>query len=168
MSKKFLVSIVMGSDSDFPIMKETSEFLKKFNVPHDIKILSAHRCPDATSEFAKIAREYGIKVIIAAAGCAAHLAGVIASHTILPVIGVPMESKLDGLVSLLSIVQMPSGIPVATVAIGKAGAINAGILAVQILALSDESLSKKLVEYKKELAQKVEEKNRILQTDGKF
>lgn len=160
--KKPLVSIIMGSDSDLPVMSEASAALKKFGISHEVKILSAHRCPDATAEFAKGAKKKGIKVIIAGAGGAAHLAGVVAAHTTLPVIGVPMESKLDGMDSLLSTVQMPSGIPVATVAIGKAGATNAGILAAEIMAVDSSALSKKLEAFKKELVKKVEEKNKKL------
>jgi phosphoribosylaminoimidazole carboxylase PurE protein len=162
MSKKPTISIVMGSDSDLPLMKETVAMLEKFSLPYEVKILSAHRCPDKTALFAKSARKRGIMVIIAAAGGAAHLAGVVAAHTTLPVIGVPMDSKLDGLDSLLSTVQMPSGIPVATVAIGKAGATNAAILAAQILGVSSPAVAKKLELYKKELIKKVEEKNRKL------
>lgn len=160
--KKPLVSIIMGSDSDLPIMSEASATLKKFGIQHEVKILSAHRCPDKTAEFAKGARKKGIKVIIAGAGGAAHLAGVIAAHTTLPVIGVPMESKLEGMDSLLSTVQMPSGIPVATVAIGKAGAVNAGILAAEIMGIESAPLSKKLEAFKKELVRKVEDKNKKL------
>ena len=162
MKKKPVVSILMGSDSDLPVMMETSETLKKFNIAHEIQISSAHRTPEKTTSFAKNAKKRGIKVIIAGAGGAAHLAGVIAAHTTLPVIGVPMTSKLDGLDSLLSTAQMPSGIPVATVAIGKAGAVNAAILAVQILGVSSAAISKKLQAYKKELIRKVEAKNRKL------
>lgn len=162
MSKKPIVSIIMGSDSDLPTMKEASTILDKFGIAYEVKILSAHRCPDKTAAFAKTAKKKGIKVIIAGAGGAAHLAGVIAAHTTLPVIGVPISSKLDGMDSLLSIVQMPSGIPVATVAIGNAGATNAGILAVQILGVNSAPLSKKLQSFKKELVKKVEAKNRKL------
>jgi len=162
MAKNPVISIVMGSDSDLPVMKETTLILKKFNLPYELKILSAHRCPDKTALFAKSARKRGIKVIIAAAGGAAHLAGVVAAHTTLPVIGVPMDSQLDGLDSLLSTVQMPSGIPVATVSMGKAGAINAAILAVQILGISSSVISKKLEIHKKELVKKVEAKNHKL------
>jgi phosphoribosylaminoimidazole carboxylase PurE protein len=160
MKKKPLISIVMGSDSDMPVMKEAAAILKQFRLSHEIKILSAHRSPDKTADFAKNARDKGIKVIIAGAGGAAHLAGVIASHTTLPVIGVPMESKLDGMDSLLSTVQMPSGVPVATVAIGKAGAVNAGILAAQIVGVADKTVEKKIAAYKKELVKKIEQKNR--------
>lgn len=160
--KKPLVSIIMGSDSDLGTMKEASSTLKKFGIPFETKILSAHRSPDKTASFAKLARKKGVKVIIAGAGGAAHLAGVVASHTTLPVIGVPMETKLKGLDSILSTVQMPSGVPVATVSTGKAGAVNAAILAAQILGLEDESIRKKLDRHKKELVRKIEEKNRRL------
>jgi phosphoribosylaminoimidazole carboxylase PurE protein len=162
MAKKPMVSVIMGSDSDLPVMQGTVDVLDKFGVPCEVRILSAHRSPDLTAEFAREARGKGVKVIIAGAGAAAHLAGVVAAHTTLPVIGVPMESKLNGLDSLLSTVQMPAGIPVATVAVGKAGAVNAGLLAVEMLALSDKALEKKLDEHKKELAAKVEEKNKSL------
>ena len=162
MAKKPQVIIVMGSDSDMPVMSEAGKMLDKFSIPYEVKILSAHRSPDKTADLAKGARKNGIKVIIAGAGGAAHLAGVIASHTTLPVIGVPMESKLQGLDSLLSTVQMPSGVPVATVAIGKAGASNAGILAAQIIAVASEEMAKKLEAYKKELVKKIDEKNKGL------
>jgi phosphoribosylaminoimidazole carboxylase PurE protein len=167
MSGKPLIRVVMGSDSDLPAMKETMSVLEKFDLPYEVKILSAHRCPEKTAAFAKSARKRGINVIIAAAGGAAHLAGVIAAHTTLPVIGVPMDSQLDGLDSLLSTVQMPSGIPVATVAIGKAGAVNAGILAAQILGITCASVEKKLKGHKQELVKKVEEKNRKLASGKK-
>ena len=167
MAKNPVISIVMGSDSDLPVMKETTLILEKFNLSYELKILSAHRCPDKTALFAKSARKRGIKVIIAAAGGAAHLAGVVAAHTTLPVIGVPMDSQLDGLDSLLSTVQMPSGIPVATVSIGKAGAINAAILAVQILGISSSVIFKKLEIHKKELVKKVEAKNHKLSSRKK-
>lgn len=168
MAKKPVISIVMGSDSDLSTMKETVLVLKRFSLPYEVKILSAHRSPDKTAGFARTARERGIMVIIAAAGGAAHLAGVVAAHTTLPVIGVPMDSQLDGMDSLLSTVQMPSGIPVATVSIGKAGAVNAGILAAEILGVTSSSLARKLDEYKKELAKKVEEKNIKLMSSKKW
>jgi phosphoribosylaminoimidazole carboxylase PurE protein len=154
------VAVIMGSDSDLPVMQSSADTLKEFGVDHEIMVLSAHRTPELAMDYAKNALKKGVKVIIAGAGGAAHLAGVIASHTTLPVIGVPMESKLNGLDSLLSTVQMPSGVPVATVAIGKAGAINAAILAVQIMALADDGLAAKLVDHKKELVKKVVEKNK--------
>ena len=162
MKKKPVVSVIMGSDSDLPVMSEALTVLKKFGLGYEVKVLSAHRTPDKAATFAKGAKKKGIKVIIAGAGGAAHLAGVTAAHTTLPVIGVPITSALDGLDSLLSTVQMPSGIPVATVAIGKAGATNAGILAAQIIGVSDAKVAKKLVEYKKELIKKVEAKNKKL------
>ena len=162
MKKKPVVGIIMGSDSDLSVMIEAVNILKNFKVEHEVKILSAHRCPEKTAEYAKSAKGRGLKVIIAGAGGAAHLAGVIASHTILPVIGVPITSNLDGLDSLLSTVQMPAGIPVATVAIGKAGAINAAILAAQVIGVSNSTMSKKLISYKKELVKKIDKKNKKL------
>ena len=152
----------MGSDSDLEIMREAGKALEGFGVEYDIDIMSAHRSPARTSEFAKKAAADGIKVIIAGAGGAAHLAGVIAAESTLPVIGVPIPSVLNGLDSLLSIVQMPAGIPVATVAIGKAGATNAGILAAQILATSDAQVADKMKAHKEKLAKGVEEKSRKL------
>lgn len=158
------VGIVMGSDSDLGIMEETEGILKKFGIPYEITVASAHRSPEKATEFASLAAKRGIKVIIAGAGHAAHLAGVIASHTYLPVIGVPIDSScLKGLDSLLSTVQMPPGVPVATVSIGKPGARNAGILAAQILALSDSKLEKRLETFKKEMAEQVDQKARKLQ-----
>ena len=154
---KPLVAILMGSDSDLPVMEETGKILAEFQVPYEITVSSAHRSPERTAEYARKAAGRGLEVIIAGAGGAAHLAGVIAGHTILPVIGVPMESALLGLDSLLSTVQMPGGVPVATVAIGKAGARNAGILAVQILAGKRPGLKKALLRYKAQLAAKVDE-----------
>ncbi len=159
---KPVVSIVMGSDSDLEIMREAAKALEDFGIAYEIDVTSAHRSPDRTAEFAAKAADRGIRVIIAGAGGAAHLAGVIAAHTSLPVIGVPIPSVLNGLDSLLATVQMPAGIPVATVAIGKAGATNAGILAAQILALSNAGLSKKMVGHKEKLANSVEEKSRKL------
>ena len=165
MKNKPVVSVIMGSDSDLPVMKETGAMLKKFGIPCETKILSAHRSPARTGDFAVSAKEKGIKVIIAAAGGAAHLAGVIAAHTTLPVIGVPMDSALDGMDSLLSTVQMPAGVPVATVAIGKAGAVNAAVLAAQIIGTADRSVERKLNGYKKELVRKIEQKNRKLKDE---
>jgi phosphoribosylaminoimidazole carboxylase PurE protein len=162
MAKKPVVSIVMGSDSDLPVMEQVAVTLEKFGLTYEIRVSSAHRTPDATAALAKQAKRKGTKVFIAGAGGAAHLAGVIAAHTTLPVIGVPIESKLDGLDSLLSTVQMPAGIPVATVAIGKAGAINAAILAAQIIGVGSKSVSNKLEQFKKELVKKVEQKNKNL------
>jgi len=160
---KALVSIVMGSDSDLDIMREAAAALEGFGIGYEIDVTSAHRSPERTAEYAQKAASRGIRVIIAGAGGAAHLAGVIAAHTSLPVIGVPIPSTaLNGLDSLLATVQMPAGIPVATVAIGKPGATNAGILAAQILALSNVSLANKLSSYKEKLANSVEEKSRKL------
>src|SRR3981081_3923608 len=141
---KALVSIAVGRDSDLEIMHEAGKALDEFGIEYEIDVTSAHRSPDRTAEFARKAAERGIRVIIAGAGGAAHLAGVIAAHTILPVVGVPIPStSLQGMDSLLSAVQMPAGIPVATVAIGKPGATNAGILAAQIIGLGDASIAKK-------------------------
>jgi phosphoribosylaminoimidazole carboxylase PurE protein len=157
------VSIVMGSDSDLDIMREAAKALEDFGIAYEIDVTSAHRSPERTADFARKAAGRGIRVIIAGAGGAAHLAGVIAAHTTLPVIGVPIPSTpLNGMDSLLATVQMPAGIPVATVAIGKAGATNAGILAAQILGLASESLARKLDALKETLANSVEEKSRKL------
>ena len=156
MSNKPLVSILMGSRSDLPTMENCFAQLKEFDIPFEAHALSAHRTPNEVIKLAEEAKDRGIKVIIAAAGGAAHLGGVIASSTTLPVIGVPIQtSALGGMDSLLSTVQMPGGIPVATVTIGKAGAKNAAILAVQMLALSDEALAKKLEAFKQAMADKV-------------
>ncbi|MEE8553121.1 MAG: 5-(carboxyamino)imidazole ribonucleotide mutase, partial [Desulfobacterales bacterium] len=153
------VGIVMGSDSDLEIMEETAAILTKFGIPFEMTVASAHRSPKRAAEIASSARKRGIKVIIAGAGHAAHLAGAMAAFTSLPVIGVPIDSScLQGLDSLLSTVQMPPSVPVATVSIGKPGAINAGILAAQILALSDSKLAGRLEEYKKEIAEQVDQK----------
>ncbi|MFA6078927.1 MAG: 5-(carboxyamino)imidazole ribonucleotide mutase [Candidatus Omnitrophota bacterium] len=162
MKKRPIVAIVMGSDSDLPTMRETANILDEHRVPNEMMILSAHRSPDDTASFAKSARKKGFKVIGAGAGGAAHLAGVIASHTTLPVIGVPMETKeLKGVDSLFSTVQMPSGIPVATVAIGTAGAKNAGLLALEILSLSDRRLEKELAGFKRSLVAAIRKKNPV-------
>lgn len=160
------VAIIMGSDSDLPVVKGAIAQLKKFSVSYEAHVISAHRTPYEAEQFAKTAKENGIQVIIAAAGKAAHLGGVIAAYTTLPVIALPIKSStLDGLDSLLSMVQMPSGIPVATVAIN--GAENAGILAVQILALADEVLADKLTAFKKEMAESVNAKDAKLQEELK-
>ncbi|MEK7517926.1 MAG: 5-(carboxyamino)imidazole ribonucleotide mutase [Patescibacteria group bacterium] len=152
-----LISIIMGSDSDLSIMQDAAKILDEFKISYELTIVSAHRTPKRMFDYANSSQQKGIKVIIAGAGGAAHLPGMVASLTPLPVIGVPIQTKsLSGLDSLLSVVQMPSGIPVATVAIN--GAKNAGLLAVQILATSDKALEKKLIQYKKGLAKKVEEK----------
>src|SRR6266478_2150547 len=153
---KPLVSIVMGSDSDFEIMREAGKALDDFGIDYEIDVTSAHRSPDRTADYARNAAGRGIRVIIAGAGGAAHLAGVIAAHTTLPVLGVPMPSKhLQGLDTLLSTVQMPQGIPVATFAIGEAGAANAALYAIAMLALSDRNLSSKLEEFRKKQAEAV-------------
>ena len=147
-----LVSIVMGSQSDWFTMMEASKILKKFNVLHEYKIISAHRSPELMMEYAKSAKKNGIKIIIAGAGGAAHLPGMIASITTLPVLGVPVQSKaLSGLDSLYSIVQMPAGVPVGTLAIGTAGATNAGLLAIRILSINSVDLSNKLEDYREEI-----------------
>ncbi|GAB3069050.1 5-(carboxyamino)imidazole ribonucleotide mutase [Salinicoccus sesuvii] len=151
------VGIIMGSSSDWPTMKHACDMLDTFFVPYEKKVVSAHRTPEMMMDYAKTAKERGVKVIIAGAGGAAHLPGMVASMTNVPVIGVPIESKaLQGLDSLLSIVQMPGGIPVATTAIGKAGSTNAGILAAKILAVSDSKLYERLEAYTASLEEKVE------------
>ncbi|MFV0380860.1 MAG: 5-(carboxyamino)imidazole ribonucleotide mutase [Breznakia sp.] len=150
------VSVVMGSKSDLEVMEECLKQLQYFNIAYEVRILSAHRTPVETHAYANTLRERGVKVVVAAAGGAAHLAGVIAGTTTIPVIGVPIESKaLKGMDSLLSIVQMPKGIPVATVAIGKAGAGNAAILAAEMLGIADPDVAKRLAMFKKEMAEKV-------------
>ena len=152
------IAIIMGSQSDLETMSEAVNLLKEFGVSYEVRVLSAHRTPEEVAKFAKDARKNGIKVIIAGAGGAAALAGVIAAHTTLPVIGVPIEtSSLNGLDSLLSTVQMPAGVPVASMAIGRAGAKNAAIFALEILGASEADTEKKLESYKKSLAKKVKE-----------
>ena len=159
-----LVGVVMGSDSDWSVMSDAAVALKEFGIDYEVEVLSAHRTPEKMIEWGKAASSRGIKVIIAGAGGAAHLPGMLASVTTLPVIGVPVSlSKLDGMDSLLSIVQMPGGIPVATVSIG--GAKNAGILAARILGTNDQALEKKLIEYGKSLASLVAEKNEQLKAE---
>ena len=161
MSDKIQVGIIMGSDSDLDIMKDASKVLNEFGIINEMKIISAHRSPNVLAEYASSAVERGLKVIIAGAGAAAHLPGVTAAFTPLPVIGVPIKSKsLEGLDSLLSIVQMPSGIPVATVAIN--GAKNAGILATQIIGSSDANILEKVVTFKKKLSEESMKKNEKL------
>jgi 5-(carboxyamino)imidazole ribonucleotide mutase len=151
-----LVGIIMGSQSDWDTMKNAAEMLRKFDIPYEAKVMSAHRTPDVVLEYAASAESRGMKAIIAGAGGAAHLAGVVASKTTLPVLGVPIQSKaLQGLDSLLSIVQMPAGIPVATFAIGNAGASNAALFAAAILATANPAVSQKLKDYRKEQAAKV-------------
>jgi len=163
-----LVLIIMGSDSDLPVMEEGAKILAEFGVPYEMRISSAHRSPQRTADLAAEAAGRGIRVIIAGAGMAAHLAGVIAAETCLPVIGVPMGgSALGGLDALYSTVQMPEGIPVATMAIGKAGAKNAGIFAVQILALGNPLLMEGLKAFREKMTREVEEKDRVLQNSGK-
>ena len=160
MSKK--VAVIMGSDSDFPVVKAAVEKLRSFGVPYEVHVMSAHRTPDAAADFSKHAAENGFGVIIAAAGKAAHLGGVLAAHTILPVIGIPiMSTALDGMDALLATVQMPPGIPVATVGID--GAANAAILAVQMLALSDAALAEKLSAMKEDMAAGVARKDAAMQ-----
>ncbi|MFW9598684.1 MAG: 5-(carboxyamino)imidazole ribonucleotide mutase [Paludibacter sp.] len=154
------VSIIMGSTSDLPVMEKAAKLFDEFEIPFEINALSAHRTPAEVEKFAKNARQNGIEVIIAAAGMAAHLPGVIASMTTLPVIGVPINASLDGMDALLAIVQMPPGIPVATVGIN--GALNAAILAVQIMANGDKNLQDKLVDYKEDLKKKIVEANEQL------
>jgi phosphoribosylaminoimidazole carboxylase PurE protein len=162
--KQALVGIVMGSDSDFPVMNETGKMLKKFGIQYEMEVLSAHRTPGRAHKYATTAARRGLKIVIAAAGAAAHLAGVMAANTILPVIGVPLaSSSLNGMDALLATVQMPGGIPVATMAIDKAGAVNAAIFAAEVIALSDERVARKLVEHKEEMVQSVAEKNAKLQ-----
>jgi phosphoribosylaminoimidazole carboxylase PurE protein len=154
-NSKTLVLVIVASKSDQQVMSKAIEIFKKFKIPYQLEICSAHRNPEKTRTLAKSAEENGMKVIIAGAGMAAHLPGVIASHTTLPVIGVPLNaSPLSGLDSLFSTVQMPSGVPVATVSIGEAGAKNAAILAIQILAVSDQKLKKRLQKFKDELSRK--------------
>lgn len=163
MIKKPLVGIIMGSDSDFSVMEEALKILDFFSIEYDVTISSAHRTPQKTSEFSRSARERGLEVIIAGAGYAAHLAGVIASETTLPVIGVPIDSSpLNGLDSLLSTAQMPGGVPVASMSIGKTGAKNAAIFAAQILSLKYPQIYEKLKNYKIDLAKDVENKAQIL------
>jgi 5-(carboxyamino)imidazole ribonucleotide mutase len=154
---KPVVSIIMGSTSDLPVMEKAAKILDEFEIPFEMNALSAHRTPEEVEKFAKGAADRGIKVIIAAAGMAAHLCGVIASMTTIPVIGVPINASLDGMDALLAIVQMPPGIPVATVGID--GAMNAGILAAQILALSDEKVATKLCSFKESLKKKIVQAN---------
>lgn len=164
MTKK--VAIIMGSDSDFPTVKNACHTLKKFDIEYEAHVLSAHRTPEQACNFASDAKKNNFGVIIAAAGKAAHLAGVLAAHTTLPVIGIPIKSStLDGLDALLSTVQMPSGIPVATVAID--GAENAALLAAQILAVSDDGIAAKLLEFKSEMAEIVLEKDKKIMQQAK-
>lgn len=158
--KKSQVGIIMGSDSDLKVMIEASKILSSLGISSEISVISAHRTPERAAQYSNTAIKRGLRVIIAGAGGAAHLAGVIASFTTLPVIGVPISSKLHGLDSLLATVQMPSGVPVATVAID--GAKNAGLLAAQIIALQDKNIAKKVADFKKSLAREVEKKSQKL------
>ncbi|MBQ4519120.1 MAG: 5-(carboxyamino)imidazole ribonucleotide mutase [Bacteroidaceae bacterium] len=158
--KQPIVSIIMGSTSDLPIMEKAAKLLDELQVPFEMNALSAHRTPEAVEQFAKNAKDRGIKVIIAAAGMAAHLPGVIAASTTVPVIGVPIKSTLEGMDALLAIVQMPPGIPVATVGINAS--LNAAILAVQMLALADNELATRLTAYKENLKKKIEKANEEL------
>jgi phosphoribosylamine---glycine ligase len=161
------VWVAMGSDSDLPVMEEAVKILKELGVSCEVDVTSAHRTPDATARHARSAEQRGFGAIIVGAGHAAHLGGVVAAHTILPVIGVPLpSSSLQGMDSLLSTVQMPGGVPVACMAIGRSGALNAGIFAAQILAIGDPALRRRLQQYKARLADKVLEKNRALKNAG--
>lgn len=165
LSSNPIVGIIMGSDSDYPTLKLAAEFLAQMEIPHEVRVVSAHRTPDDMADYARTAAGRGLKVIIAGAGGAAHLPGMVASHTILPVIGVPIESRtLKGMDSLLSIVQMPAGVPVATVAIG--GAKNAAILATSILATHDPKLASQLESFKQSMAEESRAKNDRLKDAG--
>ncbi len=161
------VAIVLGSESDYPVIQDMIKILKDFGIDHELTVSSAHRSPDKTLRYAAALEKRGIQIVIACAGAAAHLAGVIAAHTILPVIGVPIDSSpLHGLDALLSTSMMPAGVPVATMGIGKAGASNAAVLAAQILARSDPELSERLRNYKKQLADRVEQRDSELRKTG--
>lgn len=163
MAEKPLVGILMGSDNDYDVMVEAGKILKQFDIPFEMTVSSAHRTPERTAKYVGTARERGIRVLIAGAGAAAHLAGVVAAETTLPVIGVPIDSScLEGLDALLATVQMPAGIPVATMAIGKAGARNAGIYATQIIGSADSAIADKLAHFKEEMAAGVEAKAEAL------
>ncbi|MDX9894213.1 MAG: 5-(carboxyamino)imidazole ribonucleotide mutase [Desulfofustis sp.] len=158
-----VVGILMGSDSDLPVMRSAADFFEQMHVPYEMTVASAHRTPELVMEYTRTAPKRGIQIIIAGAGMAAHLAGVIASHTDLPVIGVPLDaSPLGGMDALLATVQMPPGVPVATMGIGKAGAKNAAVLACRILALADSDLARKLVEFRARMVEEVHEKARAL------
>jgi len=161
---KPIVGIIMGSDSDLPVMEEAAKVLKQFEIPYEIGVYSAHRSPHRTSDYVRTAVDRGLKIIIAGAGASAHLAGVTAAETTIPVIGVPIDSSpLSGFDALLATVQMPPGVPVATMGVGKSGATNAGFLAVQILALSDEKLRPRLLDYRANLEKAVADKSRKVQ-----
>ena len=162
--EKPLVGVIMGSDSDYPVMEAACNALEQFEIPYEVLVASAHRTPDRTQKYIRGARKKGLRVVIAGAGAAAHLPGVLAAETTLPVIGVPIDSSpLNGFDSLLAICQMPGGIPVATMAIGKAGAKNAGLLAAQILAVGDSRLSAKLQRQREKMAREVVAKDKKLQ-----
>jgi phosphoribosylaminoimidazole carboxylase PurE protein len=164
---KPLVGIIMGSDSDLSVMQEAANTLKQFEIPYEMGVYSAHRSPHRTHEYVVSARERGLRVIIAGAGSSAHLAGVTAAETTLPVIGVPIgSSPLSGFDSLLSVVQMPPGVPVATMGVGKSGATNAAILAVQILGLADDKITQRLIEYKQRLEKTVAERSAAIEQRG--
>jgi len=164
MKKDTKVTIIMGSDSDLNIVSETLKVLKEFKVKHSVHVASAHRTPELVFDIIREAEEKGVNVIISAAGAAAHLGGVIAAHTTLPVIGIPIDAtSFGGMDALLSTVQMPGGVPVASMAVGKAGAKNAALFAVQILSLSDDKLKKLLVKYKEAMKKKVKQKNSKIQ-----
>ncbi len=168
MSDTPLVGIIMGSDSDWPLVQKAAETLKAFGVPYEVRVMSAHRTPEIASAYAAEAESRGLQVVIAAAGGAAHLAGVVAGHTVLPVIGIPVAGgALNGLDALLAMVQMPAGIPVATVTLGSAGPANAGLLAVQILGGRDAGLRAKFHAYKKKMAEKVVSADATLQASLK-
>ena len=155
-----VVGIVMGSDSDWPIVSKATEILRNFGIAFEVRVISAHRTPELASRYATEAESRGLRVVLAAAGGAAHLGGVLAAHTVLPVLGIPIAGgALNGLDALLATVQMPAGIPVGTLTLGSAGPVNAAILAVQILATSDDALRQRLHDYKKELQRKVEAGN---------
>lgn len=161
-----MIAIVMGSDSDWPLVKKACDTLKDFGVAFEVRVISAHRTPDEAAEYAKTAKSRGIKAILSAAGGAAHLGGILAAHTTLPVIGIPVAGgALNGIDALLATLQMPSGIPVATVTLGSAGPVNAALFAIQILALSDDSLARKLDAHKKALAEKVAKANAKIQAE---
>ncbi len=164
--KKPIVGIVMGSDSDWPLIKKVVETLDSFEIPCEARVISAHRTPELAAEYASGAEKRGLKILVSAAGGAAHLGGVLAAHTCLPIIGIPVKGgALNGLDSLLSTLQMPSGIPVATVTLGSAGPINAALFAAQILALSDSVIAEKFREYKEHLKDKVNKGNQRVQDD---
>lgn len=165
---KFFVAILMGSDSDFPVMQATTEVLQSFGIAFEVKIASAHRTPERTQQYVKEAEERGCAIFICAAGLAAHLAGAVAAHTTKPVIGVPLAAGLGGFDALLSTVQMPGGIPVACVAVGKPGAQNAGFLSAQILALQDPALAQKIRQQRLDNIRKIEEKDKQLEAQWRL